>query len=177
MLVVIIITNYLVSFACRLYIRDMYFNSSIAIKHTRYICHEVARKPLLSLCTRRAIHPLFLFFFPETDKLLEVCSHTQASLLACLQIGSHWRLLAMAAVVSFTPPWWVNLLHRLPHFNFRFEQTSSDFRPEDWTYQQVQKKNKTKLHTPHVCMRGVKLGFCLQSIFVPVSVSVFTLIV
>ncbi|KAM9393137.1 protein tweety homolog 3 isoform 1-T2 [Pholidichthys leucotaenia] len=42
----------------------------------------------------------------------------------------------MAAVVSYTPPWWVNLLHRLPHFNFNFEQTSSDFRPEDWTYQQ-----------------------------------------
>uniref|UniRef100_A0AAX7SG82 Protein tweety homolog n=1 Tax=Astatotilapia calliptera TaxID=8154 RepID=A0AAX7SG82_ASTCA len=42
----------------------------------------------------------------------------------------------MAAVVSYTPPWWVNLLHRLPHFNLRFEQTSSDFRPEDWTYQQ-----------------------------------------
>ncbi|XP_075894840.1 protein tweety homolog 3 isoform X2 [Nelusetta ayraudi] len=42
----------------------------------------------------------------------------------------------MAAVVSYTPPWWVNLLHRLPHFNLQFEQTSSDFRPEDWTYQQ-----------------------------------------
>uniref|UniRef100_A0A4W6CPE4 Protein tweety homolog n=1 Tax=Lates calcarifer TaxID=8187 RepID=A0A4W6CPE4_LATCA len=42
----------------------------------------------------------------------------------------------MAAVVSYSPPWWVNLLHRLPHFNLKFEQTSSDFRPEDWTYQQ-----------------------------------------
>uniref|UniRef100_A0A3P8X2U8 Protein tweety homolog n=1 Tax=Cynoglossus semilaevis TaxID=244447 RepID=A0A3P8X2U8_CYNSE len=42
----------------------------------------------------------------------------------------------MAAVVSFSPPWWVNVLHKTPHFNFRFEQTSSDFRPEDWTYQQ-----------------------------------------
>uniref|UniRef100_A0A8C9YNM8 Protein tweety homolog n=1 Tax=Sander lucioperca TaxID=283035 RepID=A0A8C9YNM8_SANLU len=42
----------------------------------------------------------------------------------------------MAAVVSYSPPWWVNLIHRLPHFNFMFEQTSSDFRPEDWTYQQ-----------------------------------------
>uniref|UniRef100_A0A3Q1IKZ7 Protein tweety homolog n=1 Tax=Anabas testudineus TaxID=64144 RepID=A0A3Q1IKZ7_ANATE len=42
----------------------------------------------------------------------------------------------MAAVVSYSPPWWVNLLHRLPHFNFRFEQTSSDFQPDDWTYQQ-----------------------------------------
>ncbi|XP_061907245.1 protein tweety homolog 3-like [Entelurus aequoreus] len=42
----------------------------------------------------------------------------------------------MAAVVSYSPPWWVNLLHRLPHFNFMFEQTSSDFQPEEWTYQQ-----------------------------------------
>uniref|UniRef100_A0A8D2ZYF7 Protein tweety homolog n=1 Tax=Scophthalmus maximus TaxID=52904 RepID=A0A8D2ZYF7_SCOMX len=42
----------------------------------------------------------------------------------------------MASVASFSPPWWVKLLHRLPHFNFKFEQTSSDFRPEDWTYQQ-----------------------------------------
>uniref|UniRef100_A0A672FAT3 Protein tweety homolog n=1 Tax=Salarias fasciatus TaxID=181472 RepID=A0A672FAT3_SALFA len=42
----------------------------------------------------------------------------------------------MAAVVSFSPPWWVTLLHRVPHFNFKFEQTSSDFQPEDWTYQQ-----------------------------------------
>lgn len=52
---------------------------------------------------------------------------------------SRWLYLAMAAVVSYTPPWWVNLLHRLPHFNLQFEQTSSDFRPEDWTYQQVNK--------------------------------------
>lgn len=43
----------------------------------------------------------------------------------------------MAAVVEYSPPWWVNLLHRLPHFNIKFEQTSSDFQPEDWTYQQV----------------------------------------
>uniref|UniRef100_M4A4B7 Protein tweety homolog n=1 Tax=Xiphophorus maculatus TaxID=8083 RepID=M4A4B7_XIPMA len=42
----------------------------------------------------------------------------------------------MAAVVSYSPPWWVNLLHRLPHFNLKFQQTSSDFQPEDWTYQQ-----------------------------------------
>uniref|UniRef100_A0A668AD21 Protein tweety homolog n=1 Tax=Myripristis murdjan TaxID=586833 RepID=A0A668AD21_9TELE len=42
----------------------------------------------------------------------------------------------MAAVVNYSPPWWVNLLHRLPHFNLQFEQTSSDFRPENWTYQQ-----------------------------------------
>ncbi|XP_062264319.1 protein tweety homolog 3 isoform X3 [Platichthys flesus] len=42
----------------------------------------------------------------------------------------------MAAVVSYSPPWWVKLLHRLPHFNLRFEQTSGDFQPEDWTYQQ-----------------------------------------
>lgn len=43
----------------------------------------------------------------------------------------------MAAVVNYSPPWWVNLLHRLPHFNLQFEQTSSDFRPEDSSYQQV----------------------------------------
>ncbi|XP_007558261.1 protein tweety homolog 3 isoform X2 [Poecilia latipinna] len=42
----------------------------------------------------------------------------------------------MAAVVSYSPPWWVNLLHRLPHFDLKFQQTSSDFQPEDWTYQQ-----------------------------------------
>ncbi|XP_056607972.1 protein tweety homolog 3 [Triplophysa dalaica] len=42
----------------------------------------------------------------------------------------------MAAVVNYSPPWWVNLLHRLPHFNLGFEQTSSDFRPEDSSYQQ-----------------------------------------
>uniref|UniRef100_A0A8C9R4X8 Protein tweety homolog n=1 Tax=Scleropages formosus TaxID=113540 RepID=A0A8C9R4X8_SCLFO len=42
----------------------------------------------------------------------------------------------MAAVVSYSPPWWVNLLHRLPHFTFQFEQTSSDFRPDDPDYQQ-----------------------------------------
>ncbi|XP_011476296.1 protein tweety homolog 3 isoform X1 [Oryzias latipes] len=42
----------------------------------------------------------------------------------------------MAAVVSYSPPVWVSILHRLPHFNFKFEQTSSDFQPNDWTYQQ-----------------------------------------
>uniref|UniRef100_A0A672KI50 Protein tweety homolog n=1 Tax=Sinocyclocheilus grahami TaxID=75366 RepID=A0A672KI50_SINGR len=42
----------------------------------------------------------------------------------------------MAAVVNYSPPWWVNFLHRLPHFNLQFEQTSSDFRPEDSSYQQ-----------------------------------------
>ncbi|XP_066546319.1 protein tweety homolog 3 isoform X2 [Amia ocellicauda] len=42
----------------------------------------------------------------------------------------------MAAVVNYSPPWWVNLLHRLPHFNLQFEQTSSDFRPEDSEYQE-----------------------------------------
>lgn len=43
----------------------------------------------------------------------------------------------MAAAVSYSPPWWVNVLHRLPHFNHRFEQTSSDFQPADPTYQEV----------------------------------------
>uniref|UniRef100_A0A3B3CX62 Protein tweety homolog n=1 Tax=Oryzias melastigma TaxID=30732 RepID=A0A3B3CX62_ORYME len=42
----------------------------------------------------------------------------------------------MATVVSYSPPVWVNILHKLPHFNFKFEQTSSDFQPNDWTYQQ-----------------------------------------
>ncbi|KAJ8253840.1 hypothetical protein COCON_G00204520 [Conger conger] len=42
----------------------------------------------------------------------------------------------MAAVVNYSPPWWVNLLHRLPHFNLQFEKTSSDFRPEDLEYLQ-----------------------------------------
>ncbi|GAA6109158.1 protein tweety homolog 3 [Tachysurus ichikawai] len=43
----------------------------------------------------------------------------------------------MAAVVNYSPPWWVNLLHRLPHFNLRFEQISSEFQPEDSSYQQL----------------------------------------
>ncbi|KAM7394572.1 hypothetical protein PAMP_021363 [Pampus punctatissimus] len=41
----------------------------------------------------------------------------------------------MAAVVNYSPPWWVNLLHRLPHFNLEFQLVSSDFRPEDSEYQ------------------------------------------
>ncbi|CAL8330708.1 unnamed protein product [Merluccius merluccius] len=41
----------------------------------------------------------------------------------------------MAAVVNYSPPWWVNVLHRLPHFNLQFEAVSSDFRPEDAEYQ------------------------------------------
>ena len=43
----------------------------------------------------------------------------------------------MAAVVNYSPPWWVNALHRLPHFNLQFEAVSSDFRPEDTEYQKV----------------------------------------
>lgn len=46
-------------------------------------------------------------------------------------------LLKMAAVVNYSPPWWVNLLHRLPHFNMEFQVVSSDFRPEDSEYQKV----------------------------------------
>ncbi|KAJ8251134.1 hypothetical protein GJAV_G00217680 [Gymnothorax javanicus] len=42
----------------------------------------------------------------------------------------------MAAVVNYSPPWWVNLLHRLPHYNLQFEKTSSDFRPDDLEYLQ-----------------------------------------
>ncbi|XP_068506744.1 protein tweety homolog 3 isoform X2 [Syngnathus scovelli] len=41
----------------------------------------------------------------------------------------------MAAVVNYSPPWWVNLLHRLPHFNLDFQLVSSDFRPQDPEYQ------------------------------------------
>ncbi|KAL1004951.1 hypothetical protein UPYG_G00052590 [Umbra pygmaea] len=41
----------------------------------------------------------------------------------------------MAAVVNYSPPWWVNLLHRLPHFNMQFETVSNDFRPEESEYQ------------------------------------------
>ncbi|XP_014306029.1 LOW QUALITY PROTEIN: protein tweety homolog 3-like [Myotis lucifugus] len=32
---------------------------------------------------------------------------------------------------SYTAPWWVNLLHRLPHFSLRWEPTSGQFRPKD----------------------------------------------
>ncbi|XP_026214871.1 protein tweety homolog 3-like isoform X2 [Anabas testudineus] len=41
----------------------------------------------------------------------------------------------MAAVVNYSQPWWVTLLHRLPHFNLEFQLVSSDFRPEDSEYQ------------------------------------------
>ncbi|XP_037327900.1 protein tweety homolog 3 isoform X2 [Pungitius pungitius] len=41
----------------------------------------------------------------------------------------------MAAVVNYSPPWWVNLLHRMPHFNTDFQLVSGDFRPEDSEYQ------------------------------------------
>ncbi|TRY81506.1 hypothetical protein DNTS_009915, partial [Danionella cerebrum] len=48
-----------------------------------------------------------------------------------------YRVNIMAAVVNYSPPWWVNLFHRLPHFNLQFQQTSSDFRPEDSEYQKL----------------------------------------
>ncbi|KAG8523802.1 Protein tweety-3 [Galemys pyrenaicus] len=41
------------------------------------------------------------------------------------------------AGVSYAAPWWVNLLHRLPHFDLHWETTSSQFRPEDTDYQQA----------------------------------------
>ncbi|XP_029075749.1 protein tweety homolog 3 isoform X2 [Monodon monoceros] len=41
------------------------------------------------------------------------------------------------AGVSYAAPWWVSLLHRLPHFNLHWETTSSQFRPEDTDYQQA----------------------------------------
>ncbi|XP_078521117.1 protein tweety homolog 3 isoform X2 [Lissotriton helveticus] len=43
----------------------------------------------------------------------------------------------MSAVVNYSPPWWVNLLHRLPHINLQWETISGDFRPEDTEYQQA----------------------------------------
>ncbi|XP_044289110.1 protein tweety homolog 3 isoform X3 [Varanus komodoensis] len=43
----------------------------------------------------------------------------------------------MAAGVSYAPPWWVSLLHRLPHFSLRWEAVADDFRPEDAEYQQA----------------------------------------
>lgn len=56
----------------------------------------------------------------------------------------------MAAVVNYSPPWWVNLLHRLPHFNLHFETVSSDFSPEDSEYQKVGLEHK-QMHAyrPH----------------------------
>ncbi|XP_053221955.1 protein tweety homolog 3 isoform X2 [Podarcis raffonei] len=44
---------------------------------------------------------------------------------------------AAAAGVSYSPPWWVSLLHRLPHFSLRWEAVGDDFRPEDAEYQQA----------------------------------------
>ncbi|XP_064152037.1 protein tweety homolog 3 isoform X3 [Loxodonta africana] len=41
------------------------------------------------------------------------------------------------AGVSYAAPWWVSLLHRLPHFDLQWEATSSRFRPEDTDYQQA----------------------------------------
>uniref|UniRef100_A0A8B9FBC3 Protein tweety homolog n=1 Tax=Amazona collaria TaxID=241587 RepID=A0A8B9FBC3_9PSIT len=41
------------------------------------------------------------------------------------------------AGVSYSPPWWVSLLHRLPHLSLRWELTSADFRPHDAEYQQA----------------------------------------
>ncbi|XP_017747868.1 PREDICTED: protein tweety homolog 3 [Rhinopithecus bieti] len=41
------------------------------------------------------------------------------------------------AGVSYAAPWWVSLLHRLPHFDLSWEATSSQFRPEDADYQQA----------------------------------------
>ncbi|XP_043945498.1 protein tweety homolog 3 isoform X2 [Protopterus annectens] len=42
----------------------------------------------------------------------------------------------MAAVASYSPPWWATLLHRLPRFNLSFKSTSSQFEPEDREYQE-----------------------------------------
>lgn len=53
----------------------------------------------------------------------------------------------MAAVVNYSPPWWVNLLHRLPHFNVEFQIVSSDFRPEDSEYQKVRRTENDSTYT------------------------------
>ncbi|KAG8557853.1 hypothetical protein GDO81_016751 [Engystomops pustulosus] len=42
----------------------------------------------------------------------------------------------MAAAISYTPPWWVTLLHRLPHISLKWEVISGDFKPEGTDYQQ-----------------------------------------
>lgn len=55
----------------------------------------------------------------------------------------------MAAVVNYSPPWWVNLLHRLPHFNLEFQIVSSDFRPEDSEYQKVRRAPEEGIITSH----------------------------
>ncbi|KAF7242993.1 hypothetical protein EYD10_10600 [Varanus komodoensis] len=49
----------------------------------------------------------------------------------------------MAAGVSYAPPWWVSLLHRLPHFSLRWEAVADDFRPEDAEYQQSSLPNNS----------------------------------
>ncbi|TNN43647.1 Protein tweety 3 [Liparis tanakae] len=51
----------------------------------------------------------------------------------------------MAAVVNYSPPWWVNLLHRMPHFNTEFQLVSSDFRPEDSEYQKNEPEVRRRL--------------------------------
>lgn len=56
----------------------------------------------------------------------------------------------MAAVVNYSPPWWVNLLHRLPHFNMEFQIVSSDFRPEDSEYQKVRQAPVGGIITSHL---------------------------
>ncbi|XP_068434749.1 protein tweety homolog 3 isoform X2 [Clinocottus analis] len=42
----------------------------------------------------------------------------------------------MAAVVSYSPPWWATVLNRLPHYSLMFEPSSSEFQPDDYTYLQ-----------------------------------------
>ncbi|XP_030068732.1 protein tweety homolog 3 [Microcaecilia unicolor] len=43
----------------------------------------------------------------------------------------------MASLVNYSPPWWVKLLHRLPHINLKWEPISNEFQPEDTEYQQA----------------------------------------
>ncbi|KAM6423671.1 protein tweety homolog 3 isoform 1-T1 [Liasis olivaceus] len=44
---------------------------------------------------------------------------------------------AAAAGVGYSPPWWVSLLHRLPHFSLSWEAVPDEFRPDDAEYQQA----------------------------------------
>ncbi|TWW58912.1 Protein tweety -like protein 3 [Takifugu flavidus] len=67
----------------------------------------------------------------------------------------------MAAVVNYSPPWWVNLLHRLPHFNMEFQIVSSDFRPEDSEYQKELDLEQTITGTEAAPPPSPQPSFCL----------------
>ena len=128
---------------------------------------------------------MLLFVLPRASFL---CSNVSVSLFSSrmqtdfmrwtlphpLLVKSHWHSLVMAAVVSYSPPWWVKLLHRLPHFNLRFEQTSGDFQPDDWTYQQVSWPHRPVLDAAvpqAACRHPPTHCYCFELLFVSLSVS------